>query len=375
MRFLAFPAGVVWLAILIHSIIVFGAALLPWPHLPMHLATGFINPGTELAPELIQRFLRWDAHWYTYVAQNGYDDRTIVFFPMLILLIRAVSGLAGLDYGTAGWLVSNLFAVLSMFAMYALFRLDLGRRQAGQALFAYALFPTSMFLNSVYTEPLFITFTAGCVYCVRTRRWVAAGLLAAMATLTRNIGVFLFLLMAWEFGRDFTRHRRRIKLWTALPAPIALGGFMLFNYFLAGDIVAFANAQRGWGRQFGWPWDNFANGIRLLETGPVTSLPGAYLDVWLVGIGLLLMLLKTLAPNLRLRGSYLLIGWLWLVLPMFSTAPWLPLYSMSRFCLVVFPLYYFAGRLPRFLFLPACLASAVALAICTALFTRWYWIG
>lgn len=41
---------------------------------------GFVNPLLSAEPRVVDKFLKWDAHWYTYVAQQGYNEISIVFF-------------------------------------------------------------------------------------------------------------------------------------------------------------------------------------------------------------------------------------------------------------------------------------------------------
>lgn len=358
--------------VLLHAAIVASAVLLA-AKLPAHIPAGFINP--SYPDPLVAPFIKWDAHWYTFVAAHGYSEKSVVFFPALVFLIRLVAGL-GFDHAVAGLLVCNLFAVLSFAAMAAAFRQDFPAPQADRALLAYAVMPTSVFLNSVYTEPLFITFALLSVYFARRHRWWPAGVFAALAALTRNLGVFLFFFLACEYWREYRRERR--LTWSLLSLGLAPGSFLAFmayNAYLVGDPLAFMSSQQAWGRVFGWPWENFLRNLRLMPAILPNTQAGVALDTFLVLLGLAGLAAATFTRDYKIPVSYLVIGWLWFLIPLFSTSSFLPLYSMSRFVLVVFPLYLVIAHMPAALFRGFILVNALLLFFCTILFVNWYWIG
>jgi hypothetical protein len=371
--FLASVRGV-WHPFLLHSLLVILSAWLA-AGLPAHVPAGFINPYLAEVPPLAAALLKWDAHWYTYIAFQGYDEHSVVFFPVLVVLIRSVAGL-GLSYAASGLLVCNLFAFLSFVAMQAAFRRDFSAEVANRALFAYAVMPTSFFLNSVYTEPLFLTFALTCVYFSRRGNWWPAGACAALAALTRSVGVFLFFVVAYElFCSRQKTFRLTLTVLSPALAPLALLAFMVYNAVAFGDPLAFVHSQQAWGRTFGWPVDNYIRNLGLLGVLWPNTQAGIALDTFLVTGGFVALGAATLCRRLAMPVSYLLVGWLWLLIPLFSTAPFLPLYSMSRFLLVVFPLYIVFATMPKDLFACFLFVNALLLSLCTILFVNWYWVG
>jgi hypothetical protein len=56
---------------LLHIVIVYGAAMIVGDRYLL-LPGGFVNPLLSPEPPLVEKFIKWDAHWYTYVAQQGY---------------------------------------------------------------------------------------------------------------------------------------------------------------------------------------------------------------------------------------------------------------------------------------------------------------
>ncbi|HWR41700.1 mannosyltransferase family protein [Sporomusa sp.] len=357
-----------------HTLLVV-AALFLIDALPSREVAGFLNPSAGGTPPIVEKFIKWDAHWYTYIAEHGYDIQSVVFFPLTILLIKALAGI-GLGYVTAGFVVCNLFTLISYYVMAKTFLLDFPESETQRALFAYATLPTSFFLNSVYTEPVFIVFSFACIYCVRTKSWWWAGLFAALAALTRNLGILLTVVLLCEFVRHYFKKRKlKLSMLSLFFPVLALGAFCAYNNSMFGDPLAFINSQQSWGRRFGLPWDNIWNDICLIYSGvPIVEI-GIYLDILLAAMAFIALVFVSTVPKYRIPWPYVLIGWLWFLVPLFSTSPIYPLYSMARFVLVVFPLYLFFARLPKVVFYCLICVNAVGLLLSTALFINWCWLG
>lgn len=358
----------------LHTLLVL-TALLFTDLVPGREAAGFLNPGAGQTLPFIGNFIKWDAHWYTYIAEHGYNIQNIVFFPFTSLLIKAVAGI-GLGYVTAGFVVCNLFTLISYFVMAKLFLLDFTARETQRALLAYATLPTSFFLNSVYTEPVFIVCSLACLYCLRTNRWWRAGLFAALAALTRNLGVLLAGVLVYEFVKHYYIKRKwEPSMLSACLPVVAFGAFCAYNNRLFGNPLAFIHSQQAWGRQFGFPWDSFWNNFALIQAGVPLVEAGIYLDAVLTALTCMALVFATAVPGYRLPAKYVLTGWLWFLPPLFSTSPIYPLYSMARFVLVIFPLYLFLARLPTRWFFGLLWLQSAGLVLCTALFINWCWLG
>src|SRR6478736_6951986 len=92
-----------------------------------------------------------------------------------------------------------------------------------------AMFPGSFVLSFAYTEALLLVFAMGCLWCLMTKHWWWAGVLAALGTATRPNGLALVLacavasLLAIRNDRD----------WRSLAAPLlAPLGFIAFQLWL-----------------------------------------------------------------------------------------------------------------------------------------------
>jgi Gpi18-like mannosyltransferase len=303
--------------------------------------TKIVLDAERVRPELTRMILVGDSWWYKRIAEHGYEARTDeekskrAFFPLYPMLVRAcrVTG----DFAIDGAIVSNFafLAALIVIGQLAL-RFGLDAPAAERAICYIAFFPTSYFFSLPMTESVFLLLSAASVFCARTDRWWAAGLLGALASATRVTGILLLpvlLLLAWQ-------QRRRLfpaMLWLAL-VPVGIAGFMLHLYTVTGDAFAFLHAQQAWGREAGAPWRPL---VAYLSQWHVVSEP------WnLLGFHFLItLLLLTSAIALFLRrdyamGMYVLLA----VLVALSSGS---LQSMGRYALVVFPMFFWMAAIAR----------------------------
>jgi len=183
------------------------------------------RPPAEGMSALIEPWARWDTLWYLRLAERGYatTDLTGGFFPLYPLLIRALMFIAPNTLFDA-LLISNLAALVafSMFYLLALKLLD--EATARRALLYWVAFPTSFFFFAGYAEALMVLAALASVFAARTRRWLGAGIAAALATLTRPPGFLIGASLAVEAvltrGTPGEYARRLIAL---LFIPLALG--------------------------------------------------------------------------------------------------------------------------------------------------------
>jgi hypothetical protein len=135
--------------------------------------------------------------------------------------------------------------VLGAIAIVAVWRLvgDLsGRRAANRAAVLLCLFPASFVFSTPYSEGLAIAACGGALLMARRHRWVAAGVLGAVATTTRPntvVIVVALLIAAW---------RCRGRAWTA-PALAAAGAVLstIAMWTASGRPLAWLDAERiGW---------------------------------------------------------------------------------------------------------------------------------
>lgn len=161
---------------------------------------------------------RWDALWYTRVAQGGYGyevrlpngdvHSNLAFFPLLPWLERLLSALTPLSYADAGFAVSLLASLAAAWGVFAVADHVHGRRAGVCAVLLWAVLPVGIVQSMAYSESLFTALAAWSLYAVLTGRWITAGLLASLAGLTRPVGLAV-VAAVWAAGAAaFLRERR-----------------------------------------------------------------------------------------------------------------------------------------------------------------------
>jgi Gpi18-like mannosyltransferase len=95
-------------------------------------------------------------------------------------------------------LVSSIAGLFLTIGFYRLARLDCNEPQAWHATALLLCWPASIALFLPYTEALFLLLSVYCLFVARHQRFWLAGLVGALATLTRQQGLFLVLPLAWE---------------------------------------------------------------------------------------------------------------------------------------------------------------------------------
>lgn len=179
---------------------------------------------------------RWDALWYTRVAELGYGyevrlpngdvHSNLAFFPLLPWLERLLSAVTPLSYADAGFAVALLASLAAAWGIFAVTDHVYGRRTGVCAVLLWAVLPVGIVQSMAYSESLFTALAAWSLYAVLTGRWVAAGLLASLAGLTRPVGLAV-VAAVWVAGvaAHLSDRRARTRAQsTSGPAAPALRG-------------------------------------------------------------------------------------------------------------------------------------------------------
>ncbi|MER5902424.1 glycosyltransferase family 39 protein [Streptomyces mirabilis] len=252
---------------------------------------------------------RWDALWYTRVADLGYGyevrlpngdvHSNLAFFPLLPWLEQLVSALTPLSYADAGLLVSTLASLAAAWGIFAVADHVYGPRVGVCAVLVWAVLPVGIVQSMAYSESLFTALAAWSLYAVLTDRWVTAGLLAAFAGLTRPVGAAvvaaLWVAAITSFVRDRSAHpahgapvlRRALGM---LLAPLGAAGYVLWVGHRTGKgPLGYLGVQAGWRNGFdgGYAFARFVG-------DKFTSFPSALAGVGLiVGVALIVWLYVT----------------------------------------------------------------------------------
>ncbi|MGE5508618.1 MAG: hypothetical protein ACM3RP_09095, partial [Chitinophagales bacterium] len=234
----------------------------------------------------------------------------------------------------------------------------------------------SLFFSAGYTESLFLLFVAAGFLSARHGHWWAAAAAGALATLTRNLGVFLLPVLGLACLERAVAHGRPLPdaLKDALPLgliPAALGVHMLVLGRAIGEPLAFLEAQRFWMRTLTLPTATLWRGL----TGPVPEWSRVHTVIDLLFAAGFLALLwrgrKTLPWS---EWLFLAVG---LLIPLSSLTPFAPLTSLPRYVVVLFPGFTVLAGLVREeeTHFALSLFFATGLAVATMLFASFYWVA
>jgi len=168
-----------------------------------------------------------------------------------------------------------------------------------------------------------------CFYYARTSKWHLAGITELFLSLTRSIGVLIILPLLYEGLMPLLRENKNLKnlknsrhkilpLFYLSLIPLGIISFMIFNYYLTEDFMAFAHAQVMWQRHAGNPLEILINGY---HENIYTAFEAAFATI---AISIFILLYR------KIRFSYWLFGIYSIFVPL-STV----IQSMPRFILVI----------------------------------------
>jgi hypothetical protein len=288
----------------------------------------------------------WDGGWYLKAAEHGYpatlvhgggpaSQSTIAFYPLYPLCVRAVHSLLGVSYLAAALLVSGLAGLAAVVLLRLLLERLWGPEVADRGVALFCFFPGAVVLSLVYSEPLMLALGIGCLLALSSRRWVTAGVLAALATATRPNAVALVAACAWASYAAVRSQRDWRSLAAPLLAPMGFVAFQLFLWRHTGEADAWFRTQGdGWGERLtiGATWDKISEFLRhpVVDVNIVVAVAGT-----LFVAGTLVVLVRVRPPEPILVYTAGII-----VLALLSQT----LGARPRFILTAFPLVAVLGR-------------------------------
>jgi hypothetical protein len=294
----------------------------------------------------------WDGAWYLYLLRHGYSvppggyarESDAAFFPGLSWVTHAVE-LVVPGETAATLLVSNALALAAFVAVWGALRAWADESLARRGTVALALFPTSFFLWTYYTEGLLLAAMAAAVWAARRERPILAAVLLAVASSARLVGLLVGPALAVA---RIVRLRRvdAVSVGYVAGSGFGVAALMTQQAVQIGDPFGWLHAGAAWHRQLAGPWMPLVHGLHLvLVPRPGLAVDGVLLDLLaMIGIGALVVLLWRGAR----RGAWpleapLVATPLWLV-PICSTLS----VSQSRYMLACWPaLLVVAGAWPH----------------------------
>ena len=338
-------------------IIVFGAAHLGNVLFPEIIDHWIASPENSL----LSSSARWDSQWYGWIIDYGYWLRpgmrsNVAFFPLFPLLVETVSSFFRLNVILTSFVLSNLAFWGSLVFLFKLSYSEFNDRPTARRTILYlAIFPSSFFLSSMYTESLYLLLSVAAIFFARRKFWIWATLMGVLASATRVIGIFLWVFVMWEWLKingwpinsfqklsSWTKFRNKLsKKWgEILIIALIPSGLLSYMYFLHvnfGDAFAFISVQKAWGRENIGPISViFEDFIRMFSEGLNKHNTLALLnEITIFGaFGLVAGIWKKLGLGYGLYGLILIL------LPLISSSQ-----SMLRYALVCFPAFMMLGKL------------------------------
>ncbi len=346
------------------------------------------------AGRLLNGWANVDAGWYLSIAQHGYAHRySEAFFPLYPLAVHAVAQ-SGLGYTLAGVTLSLICFVAAAMLLYRLTADALGPRTALWTVVFLSIAPTSFFFQAVYTESLFLLVSVALFFFAQRRRWLLAGLMGLLASLTRSTGVVLVFPLALLYLQSVGWHWRRVRLeaLSVLLVPCGLAAYMAYLWQAHGDPMLYAHLEHRWHRYFAAPYVTVWQGAKygylgaahILTDGrllhPTILLWRSSVDTVNVGnfIALVVVAALIVLGWRRLGAACNAYAALALLFTLANPENTEPLVSLPRYMVVVFPLFMALGVCTkdrprtRALLVGLCL---VGLAWLTARFVLFAWVA
>lgn len=309
---------------------------------------GFFNWKLGLGRSAQMLMCSWDCGLYMSIVDKGYekqpgwgpagDAASWAFFPLYPVVTRLLTEATAISHVAAAVVVSNLCFLAGLLVLHRHACRTLDASTARFVVLAFALSPLGLYFSTPYTESMYFLLMVSAMHCAHQGRWLAAGLLAAGLSATRNLGVFIvfpFLIMGlsqfgWRRLVSFAVGTERFFLALML-APLGLFLFMLFLHHRVGDALAFKNVQVAWGGAPGNPLDTI---LQAWEWG------GVYEFYCLACVGLALAASVVLLRSGRgPEALILLVGTLIPISVRLQSAP--------RYALTLYPVFLALGLLLR----------------------------
>ncbi len=200
---------------------------------------------------------RYDAVHYAGIVARGYDRvvplqpdgepaiTNLAFFPLHPGLTALADPIVPGGPDIAGIAVSWLAGLAAAWGLFAVGACLRDRRTGVMLAGLWAVVPHGLVQSMGYTETLFTALAAWALFAVLRRHWLTAGLLCALAGLTRPTGAALVAAVALAALVAGVRRRDGWRPWPAmLLAPLGLLGYVAWVGHRLGRADGYFHLQR-----------------------------------------------------------------------------------------------------------------------------------
>jgi hypothetical protein len=206
----------------------------------------------------------WDGRWYVRIATVGYPhsvpqgdfyagtgrqvQSAVAFFPLYSLLVRGLDRVFPGGADVAGAVLSLLIGAVATVLVWVVAEKVTDRTVADRAAVLFAFSPGAFVLTLVYAEGLLVLLSAACLLALLDRRWVLAGVLAALAGATRPNATAVMLACAWAAGVALWKNREWRAALAPILSPLGMLAFFVFLWWHTGEtLIWFRVESQGWG--------------------------------------------------------------------------------------------------------------------------------
>ncbi len=297
---------------------------------------------------LVAAMYRWDTCNYLLIANDGYlphVKQTVwpPLFPMLISLVDKIFHLPMLS----AMVVSNVAALACFILFFRVVEVNWGSAIARKAIWLLAIYPTAFYLLAGYTESLAMALALACFLALHDRKWILAGVLAAIATLARMQNIVLAAPMFFIAVLDFFRSGRKLPprlpaILAAMLLPLlAFAGYNSYIHFYLGMPWPSETLAVRWGQVPGWPWVGVIEAVKYLLgrlPGSPASVRYNYTSI-VADLSLFGYCVGWLIAGLKLPIPFQVYSWLMLLTPLIAEGSSNHIRSTARYTLSVFPIF------------------------------------
>jgi hypothetical protein len=228
----------------------------------LFLAATATGPQLQTPKPSVREFVtRWDAVYYLTLVQHGYPRGSTLqsehaFFPLYPLLVRVADLFLPQSEFVAAVSVSLAAGAVAAVLFWRLAARLADRDAADRAVLVFCLFPGTIVFGWPYADALLVALMCASICLLLDGRWLAAAVVAALASATRPSGLTLVVACAVVAYTHVAGDQPRRVLAGVGAALLAMSGFVAFVVWLGnhtGNAMQWFDVERDLFDE-GTPW-------------------------------------------------------------------------------------------------------------------------
>ncbi len=325
----------------------------------------FFPHSSRASANFLQNLANWDGQHYIGIAEFGYSEKfQYAFFPLYPLVIRAVTFFTK-NYLISALLISFFSTFLGVLVLNKLISLEFSYQKARETIIYLLIFPTAFFFLTAYSDGFFFLLVSLTFYFKRKQNLLMASLVAALAALTRVLGVALIMSLLIQI---YLKQGLNRKNWVILLSPLGIIIYSIYLYIKTSDPFYFIAAQSHWERALSLPSISFWHSLNNISSSNLSTIDLNVLFNLLFaifGVGMVLRSFR-FVPSL-----YSIFGLVYILIPLTTSS----LESFPRFLLPVFPIFILVTDFKKSVKIAYAIVSLVLLIYFSISYINGYWVS